>query len=80
MISAEGRPIIGRQSADDRQTVGRWHVIEEPSADRLSADHKFWFVLYCVQYMYAHYLLNYIMQLFYFGIHFIWPRVQVRDI
>ena len=23
MISAEGRPIIGRQSADDRQTVGR---------------------------------------------------------
>ena len=23
MLSAEGRPIIGRQSADDRQTVGR---------------------------------------------------------
>ena len=53
MISAEGRPIIGRQSADDRQTVGRWHFIKEPSADRrrisavirpmiarLSTDHK----------------------------------------
>ena len=34
MISAEGRPIIGRQSADDRQTVGRCGFIEESSADR----------------------------------------------
>ena len=34
MISAEGRPIIGRQSADDRQTVGRLCFIKESSADR----------------------------------------------
>ena len=34
MISVEGRPIIGRQSADNRQTVGRSHFIKEPSADR----------------------------------------------
>ena len=93
MISVEARPIIGRQSADNRQTVGRWHFIEEPSADRrrisavirpmfarLSADHIFWFVLYCVQCIYPHYLWNYIMHLFYFWIHFIWPRIQVRDI
>ena len=53
MISAEGRPIIGRQSADDRKTVGRWHFIKKPSEDRrrisafirpmitrLSADHN----------------------------------------
>ena len=59
MISANGRPIIGRQSADDRQTVGRCHFIKESSADRrrisavirpmvarLSADHKMWFVFY----------------------------------
>ena len=90
MTSAEGRPIIGRQSADDRQTVGRWHFIKDPSADRrrisavirpmiarLSADHKLWFVLYCLQCMYPHYLWNYILHLFYFWIHFIWPRVQV---
>ena len=32
--SAEGRPIIGRQSDVDRPTVGRWHFIKEPSADR----------------------------------------------
>ena len=47
--SGDGRPIIGRQSADflksfhydigrqsavDRQRVGRWHFIREPSADR----------------------------------------------
>ena len=65
MILAEGRPIIGRQSADGRQTVGRWQFIKEPSADRyrisavirpiiarLSADHKLMFVLYCLQFMY----------------------------
>ena len=34
MISAEGHPIIGCQSADDRQTVGRWGFIKESSADR----------------------------------------------
>ena len=69
MISADGRPIIGRQSADDRQTVGRWLVIKEPSADRcrmsavirpmigrLSADHKTYFVFYCLLCIYSHYL------------------------
>ena len=30
MTSAKGRPIIERQSADDRQTVGRYHFIKEP--------------------------------------------------
>ena len=67
MISAVGRPIIGRQSADYRQTVGRWNFIKEPSADgrrisavirpmiaRLSADHKLWIVLYCLQCMYSY--------------------------
>ena len=34
MISAEGRPIIGRQSADDRKTVDQWSLIQESSADR----------------------------------------------
>ena len=34
MKSAGGRPIIGRQSAVDRPTVGWWHFIKEPSADR----------------------------------------------
>ena len=34
MKSAEGRPIIGRQSADERQTVGQWCFIKESSADR----------------------------------------------
>ena len=59
MISADCRPIIGRQSADNRQTVGRCHLIKYSSADRrrisavnrpmvarLSADHKMWFVFY----------------------------------
>ena len=100
--SGDGRPMIGRQSADflkifsswyrskvarssgdDRQTVGRWHFIKEPSADRrrisavirpmiarLSADHKLWVSLYCVYCMYSHDLWNYIMHLFYFGIYF----------
>ena len=53
MKSADGRPIIWCQSAIDRPTVGWWHFIEEPSADRrrisavirpmiawLSGDHK----------------------------------------
>ena len=90
MISADGRPIIGRQSADDRQTVGRWHFIKEPSADRrrisavirpmiarLSADHKLWFVLYSLQCRYPPYLSTHIVHLFHFGIYFIWRRVQV---
>ena len=34
MISAEDRPIIGRQSADDRQTISRWGYIKDSSADR----------------------------------------------
>ena len=64
--TTEGRPIIGCQSADDRQ-VGRWHFIKEPSTDRhrvsavirpmtarLSADHKLWIVSYCLQCMYPH--------------------------
>ena len=34
MMSAKGRPINGRQSSDDRQMVGRWHFIKDPSADR----------------------------------------------
>ena len=40
MASAEGRPIIGRLSADDRQMVGRWHFIKELSTGRrrISAD------------------------------------------
>ena len=59
MISAEGRTIIRRQSADDRQAVGRCHFIKEQSADRrrissvmrpmiarLVADHTLWFVFY----------------------------------
>ena len=58
IISADGHPIIGRQSADDRQTVSRWHFIKELSADRrpklavirpmiarLSTEHKIWFAL-----------------------------------
>ena len=89
--SAESRPIIGHQSADDRQTVGRWHFIKESSADRrrisavirpiiarLSANHKLWFVLNCLQCMYPHYLWNYIMHSFLFiycGNHSICPRV-----
>ena len=52
-------PIIGRQSADYHQTVGWWHFIKEPLADRRQisavirpmitrplADNKMWFVLY----------------------------------
>ena len=67
MISAEGRPIIGRQSTDDRQTVGRWYFIKEqlpnrrristvirPMIARLSADRKHWFVVYWSQCMYPH--------------------------
>ena len=34
MISVEGRPIMGRQSVDDLQTVGRWHFIKEPLSGR----------------------------------------------
>ena len=34
MISAEGRPIIGCQSTDDRQTVRRSHLIKQPLLDR----------------------------------------------
>ena len=83
MLSAEGRPIIGRQSADDRQTVGRWDFTNEPSIDRLwisavsrpmitrlSTDHKLWFMLCCLQWMYQHYLWKWIIQLCYFGIFF----------
>ena len=66
---ADGLPIIGRQSVDDPQTVGRWFFfIKEPSARnrrisvvmivRLSADHKLWFVLYCLQCSCPHYLWN----------------------
>ena len=71
MLSAEGRPIIGRQSADDRQTVGRWHFTKELSVDRLwispvsrpmiarlPTDHKLWFMLYCLQWMYPYNLWN----------------------
>ena len=80
MISADGRPIIGRQSADDRQTVGQWQFIKEPSADRhrisavwrpiiarLSADHKLWFVLYCLQCIYPQWLWNISCIYFIFG-------------
>ena len=71
MLSAEGRPFIGRQSADDRQTIGRWHFTKELSVDRLwisavsrpmiarlSTDHKLWFMLYCLQWMFPHNLWN----------------------
>ena len=92
MISTEGPPIIGRQSADDRQTVGLWHYIKEPSADRrrisviarLSADYKLWFVLFIlftIRVQCIH--INYeIYHAFFFILGFIsfdliWPRVQV---
>ena len=60
-ISADSCPIIGLQWADDRQTVGGWHIIKEMSAyrrrisavilpmiTRMSTDHKLWIVLNCL--------------------------------
>ena len=57
MLSAEGPPGIWRQSADDLQTIGRWHFIKQPSADRcristvippmiapMSTDLEFWLI------------------------------------
>ena len=53
------------------RTVSRWHFIKELSADRhrisaviwlmiawLSADHKLWFVLYCLQCMYMNWTIR----------------------
>ena len=63
MISAEGRLIIiGRQSVDDRQTVDdilsknrrQTDAGYQPMIARLSADHKLWFVLCLLQWMYIY--------------------------
>ena len=57
-------PDIGRHSADDRSTVGRSKTL----------------ICSCVILFTMHVstlIMKYIMHLFYFGIHFIWPRVQV---
>ena len=53
MIAAEGRPIIGRQSADGwsirfyQRIVGR----QTPIVARLSADHKMWFVIFFIMHV-----------------------------
>ena len=82
MISAEGRPIIGCQSADDRQAVGKWHFSKQPSTDKLgwwSPDYRpiINFGLYnaCIHNIYE---IN--SCICYFGIHFIGPCVQILSV
>ena len=51
------RPTIARRSVDDVLSKNRRQTDADMVA-RLSADHKMWFVLYSLYYMYLHYVWN----------------------